>query len=469
MTLLHSSDRDYFWIDWYFKKRQMILCYTRWYCNLETVTSQWNESLHSILKIIMNSQMFLKNVIKFMKFKLKLWYCFICETDERSHINRSRVVDFEAFQLLVSHVTIWTLEKINSEWIAVKKLATQSIIANSCDCDIYIRYELFCRHYLLRACIQEFSISISLLHSRWWLNESSIASSNWQARYYDDFINLNDANSTKYHDVDKNRFLHAAVSLQKLHQKLSRQQIDFLVNQLSIFHVNMTVTHERLQKMSQRLFMMLSKSSSTRKEVWAELRQKKKHDRVNAWALTAAEAAERNAKQRDAKQRDKQKKNSETAKQRNKQKKNSEKNSETIVSLSSNLSLPFASFFVIMTFKFRDRSKGGKNLTSTTTITTTTFNESSFSFASSVMTRTTKSDHAVKETTVWKQKFQPRRRFRDSTLKVVTSKPVRKRSKPNLVTTATLNERKSQQKCYERAQPSTGTRVLWASLRPYRA
>jgi len=71
----------------------------------------------------------------------------------------------------------------------------------------------------------------------------------------------------KYHDVDKNKFLHAAVSLQKLHQKLSRQQINFLVNQLFIFHVNMTVTHERLQKMSQRLFMMLSKSSSTRKEV----------------------------------------------------------------------------------------------------------------------------------------------------------------------------------------------------------
>jgi len=71
----------------------------------------------------------------------------------------------------------------------------------------------------------------------------------------------------KYHDVDKNKFLHAAVSLQKLHQKLSRQQINLLVNQLFIFHVNVTVTYERLQKMNQRLFMMLSKSFSTRKEV----------------------------------------------------------------------------------------------------------------------------------------------------------------------------------------------------------
>ncbi len=63
----------------------------------------------------MNSQMFLKNIIKFMKFKLKLWYYFIHEIDERFHINKSWVINFEAFQLLVNHVIIWTLEKINSE------------------------------------------------------------------------------------------------------------------------------------------------------------------------------------------------------------------------------------------------------------------------------------------------------------------------------------------------------------------
>ena len=211
--------------------------------------------------------MSLKNIIRFMKFKLKLWYHFIHKINEKSHINRSWVIDFEAFQLLVSHVIIWALEKINFEWITVKKLATQLITANLCDCDIYIKYELFCRHYFLRACIQEFSISILLLHLHWWLNESSIASSNWQTKYYDDFINLNDANSTKYYDVDKNKFLHAAVSLQKLHQKLSHQQINLLVNQLFIFHVNVIITHEKLQKMNQKLLMMLSKSSSTRKEV----------------------------------------------------------------------------------------------------------------------------------------------------------------------------------------------------------
>ena len=42
------------------------------------------------------------------------------------------------------------------------------------------------------------------------------------------------------------------------------------------------------------------------------------------------------------------------------------------------------------------------------------------------MTKTTKSDRAVKKTTVWKQKSQSRRRFRDSTLKIVAFKPARK-------------------------------------------
>jgi len=79
-------------------------------------------------------------------------------------------------------------------------------------------------------------------------------------------MNSDDANSKKHHDVDKNKFLHAAVILQKLHQKLLRQQINLLVNQLSTFHVKVTVTHEKLQKMSQKLFVTLSKSLFTKKE-----------------------------------------------------------------------------------------------------------------------------------------------------------------------------------------------------------
>ncbi len=124
-------------------------------------------------------------------------------------------------------------------------------------------------------------------------------------------------------------------------------------------------------------------------------------------------------------------------KQRNKQKM---KNSETTLSSDS---LFFASFFFMLTLKLRDRLKDSKNQTFTVSI---AFDETSFFFVSFVMTKTIKSDCAVKKTTVWKQKSQSRRRLHDSTLKIVTSKSVRKRSKSNLMTTATLNERESQQK-----------------------
>jgi len=79
-------------------------------------------------------------------------------------------------------------------------------------------------------------------------------------------MNSDDANSKKHHDVDKNKFLHAAAILQKLHQELPRQQADLLANQLSTFHANVTVTHEKLQKMSQRLPVTLPKPPSIKKE-----------------------------------------------------------------------------------------------------------------------------------------------------------------------------------------------------------
>jgi len=141
--------------------------------------------------------------------------------------------------------------------------------------------------------------------------------------------------------------------------------------------------------------------------------------------LTAAEAAER-----DAKQRDKQK----------------EKDSEATASLPSDPS-PFAPFFappsIMLALKPRGRLKGSKNQTFAVSI---AFDEPSFSFVSTVMTRTTKSGRAVKETIVWKQESQPRRRPRGSTLEIVAPKSVRKKSKPNLMAAATLNESESQQK-----------------------
>ncbi len=55
----------------------------------------------------------------------------------------------------------------------------------------------------------------------------------------------------------------------------------------------------------------------------------------------------------------------------------------------------------------RGKLKGSKNQTSAVSIAAVSiaFDEPSPSFAPSVMTKTTKSGRAVKETTVWEQKF----------------------------------------------------------------
>ena len=76
----------------------------------------------------------------------------------------------------------------------------------------------------------------------------------------------------------------------------------------------------------------------------------------------------------------------------------------------------------------RGKPKGSKNQTSavSTAAVSIAFDEPPPSFAPSVMTKTIKSGRAVKETTVWEQESQPRRRFRGSTLEVVAFKPARK-------------------------------------------
>lgn len=85
------------------------------------------------------------------------------------------------------------MEKINPEWIAAKELAIHPDIEEGpCDCDIYIRWTLPCRHYLLRACREGFPIPMALLHPRWWLDGPLGAPPNWRPRYYDQTLDSDD-------------------------------------------------------------------------------------------------------------------------------------------------------------------------------------------------------------------------------------------------------------------------------------
>ncbi len=51
LTLLHSLDKKYFWINWYCKETKMIFCYTRRYHNLSVVVSQRSQSTFNWVNI----------------------------------------------------------------------------------------------------------------------------------------------------------------------------------------------------------------------------------------------------------------------------------------------------------------------------------------------------------------------------------------------------------------------------------
>ena len=72
LDLLHEADQAYFWDYWYPKESNVVTCYTRNYRNLGCSSTQRNESMHPILKAVMNPQATLENAVKAMQAELRL-------------------------------------------------------------------------------------------------------------------------------------------------------------------------------------------------------------------------------------------------------------------------------------------------------------------------------------------------------------------------------------------------------------
>ena len=266
MRALKPSERAYMKDNWFPKEPQVISCYTRRERNAGAESTQRNEGMHPVIKAVTNPQTSLETAINSMQSELKRLYRSLREVEERSRIDGPRAVDLEAFHLLIGHVSIWAMEKINPEWIAAKELATLDIEEGPCHCDIYIQWALPCRHYLLRACREGFPIPMALLHPRWWLDGPLRVSPNWMPRYYDQTLDPDDSYPERYSNQNTNRFLTATANLQTLHQNLPRPQADLLVKQLTEFQTNVTMTHDHIQKQTLGLPVELSKPPPTSKK-----------------------------------------------------------------------------------------------------------------------------------------------------------------------------------------------------------
>ena len=230
-------------------------CYTRNYRNLGCFSTQRNESMHPILKAVMNPQATLENAVKAMQAELRLWYKNLRTKIAKSRIDRPRAVDFMAFHVVIGKITIFAIKMVNPEWIETKKLVEEKEAHMSdwepfiepCNCEILVRYLLPCRHLLFRACDEGFPIPQSLFHPRWWIDDIPTPRT-FTPRYFDETLDPFDADPSAFRDKAKSRYLEATAQLDNLHNKLPRQQADQLANQVAIFQVNVASSHAAVQK-----------------------------------------------------------------------------------------------------------------------------------------------------------------------------------------------------------------------------
>jgi len=61
-----SEDQDYIYKTWQIKKDRVIYYYTKFYPNLGSTSSQRGESYHSIMREIINGQLLIKELVKYL-------------------------------------------------------------------------------------------------------------------------------------------------------------------------------------------------------------------------------------------------------------------------------------------------------------------------------------------------------------------------------------------------------------------
>ncbi len=163
------------------KEHQFIYAYTRLLSNLMIRTTQRTESSHSMIKDVINRHTLIQDEIR--KIIKEVENMFI---DRKTNVNNqrnklSRLINRKFFDQIECLITHEAIDLLIREWNLIKKWALemkkgneQSLFEKDCllNCDLFMQYNLPCKCWLYDSLDKEISIFISLIHSRWLLNES---------------------------------------------------------------------------------------------------------------------------------------------------------------------------------------------------------------------------------------------------------------------------------------------------------
>ena len=127
------------------KEHMVVSCYVVLLSNLGAHSTQRNETMHFVVKAILNGQVSLETAFKNIRFELRRMHILIREKEEESRIRRPRGVNFLTFQLLLDRVTIWVMKAINPEWVTVVAMVErinsgeEEVVSGSCNCNLVVR------------------------------------------------------------------------------------------------------------------------------------------------------------------------------------------------------------------------------------------------------------------------------------------------------------------------------------------
>src|SRR2546423_7718833 len=123
--------------------------------NLGCNNTQRAESTHPVTTTLLNHQLSLAEAIKRLNRGITTLLQDLDVLESESYRVLSRNLDLHTYSAVSGQITKFAIEKIAGDWEACKQAVstgtTEDITNKQCNCELLLRFSLFCKHHLLQA------------------------------------------------------------------------------------------------------------------------------------------------------------------------------------------------------------------------------------------------------------------------------------------------------------------------------
>lgn len=180
MARMREGECEYIRKNWTPKEGQVIRFWTQQFPNLNCFSTQRDESVHPIVKPVLNPQIRLDEAVQRLKGEMTRVINRLIESEIQDEMNFPRVLDKRAFYFLRKSVASWPLKKVSAEWDDLVSIISGGQELGPCTCGMIERLGLPCRHTLERFFHDEIPIPLTFTHPRWWYDGPIESRANWR-------------------------------------------------------------------------------------------------------------------------------------------------------------------------------------------------------------------------------------------------------------------------------------------------